>query len=231
MRANKFQVNNLFFNGYFKLNKKRKPTAAFIKSTLTDNPFNISFRKNTFTLQVSKNINDFLIEGNLSQILRNKIEDILEEKGKVDEISAHLLNYHASLTLFFCDKNYFVDQILTEFCIRFQIPEVQISQEASLSTETKVPIRELVYLRNNFTYLQIEIENKFYQQNNITMKFQFNQTEKQVHVSLIATYFDHFVRRIFDAWDNWGNAFKNKIQSSSRFVTDRSRRLRVQPSG
>ena len=225
MKTNKLQINNLFFNGYFKLNKKRKPNASFIEKKLTDNPFRISFEKNTFTFKVSKNIHDFLLDNNLCCLLRAQIEDVIENKGKVDVIAARLLNYQATLTLFKCKKNFFLTDILLPFCKHMQIKQIGISQDASSSIEGKIPVEEIPHLKN-FTYILLEITNRFYVQKDITMKFQFNPREEQIHLSLIATYFDHFVKRIFSIWDEWGKQFSNPVQDSTWFVTDRDRRIR-----
>lgn len=205
---NNLRVNNLFFRGFYKLNKTKKPAAAFIAHKLGDNPLNISFKKNSFTFKLSKNISEFVLHRNLSDLICLEIEKLLEDRlAVIKDISTTLINFQATCTLFNCEKQVLLQKILPHFCELFPPQQFGIAQESNSTIDTFITPERITELKC-FAYILITLKVKT---QNITVKFQLNNREKKIHISIITPIFNEFVKKLYSFFDVYGNRYKPKI--------------------
>jgi len=213
-----FQINNIQFQGNFYMPKKFRPDPkkGYVhKVNISGNILVVTLNANFFRWQVSNCINEYVVQTNVAQFVRQEIEDLIwrldpnppTKKKKVqispDKIAARVTNYQCSCTFKDCSLKQLSGSVIPAFCDKFGIKIVEVGQEDQIAAPTRV---ENIRGKDN-TYSCFLCKKE-----DVSVKFQPNARQKLVHVTFIATTYTKLVKRVISYLKELLNYFNGERQ-------------------
>lgn len=174
----KLRINNIICRGAIKHNLKNIPlkskTISFFGNTL-------ALTKRNYTLYLTKDIREHIVNRNLYACLKYRIE--LEYNGPIDELDVEITNIHHSGTLFYNAAN-LVSTFLPLLEEHFQVNSVEITQEQNIPSQTSL---KAIFNEENLNFLALKLA---LVNNKATLKLQINKGKTHTNATLILSEFN-----------------------------------------
>lgn len=196
-KAKSFVTNLVFLRGTFEIkshkiqyDRKNKKTLKLVRG---GNRLEIYLHLRTFSFWIKRYIFDYLQNEIFCNLVKKEIDPFLK-KGyflNVKSIKGRLCNFQTSISIENCTRYVFQTKILSDFCEKFQIQKLDIAQEEA-GCPSQAKTSDLTeFFEGKQSFLFVNISGDFIQINSETkrsrFKFQINDKEKLLHVSLILT--------------------------------------------
>ena len=177
-KRNLLKINNIICKGIVKHKLKnislKSKTIQFYGNTLT-------LTKSNYTLYLTKDIRELIVNRNLHNHLKYRIE--CEYNGAIDGLDVEVTNIHHSGTLHH-NASSLISSFLPELNAQFSIEEIEITQEQNIPSKTSL---KAILQADNLNFLSLKL---ILAKHKATLKLQINKQKTKTTATLIISEFN-----------------------------------------